>query len=242
MPSFEELNVLYERDYFEPGDRDYSYESQTQETQSCFRKHAQQFLALTQLGARILDVGCATGEFLQELERVSLEGVGIERSIYACENARNKGMSIIHGDVGSSELDEMGFNGIHMSHVLEHLPDLHATMKRISGLLIKPGIVYIEVPYQFDSSLDTTNRLLKRQKKQFSPFSIHHCYFFTPQSISLLLKKHGFEILNLCTYLRCKRAGRRPSLRKHLLSAFLYISDRLFNGGDIISVWARLPG
>ncbi|MEN8128863.1 MAG: class I SAM-dependent methyltransferase [Pseudomonadota bacterium] len=240
QPNPDEIDQLYNECYFESCERDYSYKEQILDTGSCFKGTAKKFKELTSSKGRILDIGCATGEFLSELKKIELSGVGIDVSKYACQIAREKGLLVIHGNMHSTQLDNMKYIGIHISHVLEHLPNLNDALIRIRDIIDNKGVVYIEVPYQFDSILDKTNLALKRQQAKFSPFSVHHTYFFTPYSLKLLLEKHGFDLLSLTTYRSCKREGRPFSFRKLLLLGFLYLSDRVFSRGDIISAWACL--
>lgn len=240
IPSPEYLKHLYDKAYFEPEAIPYSYRDQIEETAPCFSNTAMTFYQKLKTTGPVLDIGCATGDFLLALHKIGLEGVGLELSPYAIEIAHERGLEkIIAGDLFTSVLDNQTFAGIHMSHVLEHLPDIHAAMRRIRTLLQNNGLIYVEVPYQFDSLLDRVNRYLRRGTSVFGPFSIHHCTFFTPKSLHNLLTQHGFEIISLTTYLPCRRSGRASSLRKTLLSTFLWFSDFFFQRGDVISVWAK---
>lgn len=240
IPSAEYLMSLYDKAYFEPDFSDYSYSKQVNETAACFNSTAMTFYQKLKFHGPILDVGCATGDFLLALQNIGLNGFGLELSSYAIRMAHERGLKqIISGDLLAPELDNQTFSGIHMSHVLEHFPDIHAAMARVRILLRKDGLVYIEVPYQFDSLLDQVNRYIRHSSSSFGLFSIHHCTFFTPKSLSSLLARYGFDIISLETYRPCRRAGRAASLRKNLLSGFLWLSDLIFKRGDIISVWAK---
>ena len=240
VPSTEYLKHLYDEAYFESEACSYSYQKQIEQTSACFNNTAIAFYQKLKPQGSLLDVGCATGDFLLALRRIGLEGVGLELSSYAIEIAHKRGLeNIIAGDLFTTDLDNQIFAGIHMSHVLEHLPDIHTVMRRVRNLLRNNGLIYIEVPYQFDSLLDRVNRYFRRGTSSFGPFSIHHCTFFTPKSLCNLLTQHGFEIISLTTYLPCRRTGRASSIRNNLLSTFLWLSDFFFQRGDVISVWAK---
>lgn len=240
IPSPEHLKHLYDKTYFESETFSYSYRKQIEQTSACFEKTAIAFYQKLKPHDSVLDVGCATGDFLLALRKIGLKGVGLELSSYAIEMAHKRGVeNIIAGDLFTSDLNNQIFAGIHMSHVLEHLPDIHAVMQRVRNLLRNHGLIYIEVPYQFDSLLDWTNRYFRRDTSGFGAFSIHHCTFFTPKSLCALLTQYGFEIISLTTHMPCRRAGRSSSLRNNLLSTFLWLSDFFFKRGDVISVWAK---
>lgn len=239
LPSPEQLSQLYEKTYFEPGSDNYSYAAQIHESRDCFRETSLTFQRRLGAGDRVLDIGCATGDFLEEVNRAGLSGIGIEPSSYAATEARKRGLRIIRGDLFTAELAPGSFGGIHMSHVLEHLPNIHETTAQVRALLRTDGWLYVEVPYQFDSLLDKANRILGRSRPELSTFSIHHCTFFTPKSLHALLERHGLEIVSSTTYLPCRRARRPNSLRKLALSSYLWLGSTLFGKGDVISVWAR---
>jgi SAM-dependent methyltransferase len=242
VPLPDYLSRLYDRNYFEPELEAFSYERQVRETSVCFQETAAAFKQRLTGDATVLDVGCATGDFLLALRQAGVDGLGLELSSYGIEKTVDKGLKVVQGDLFASQLDGLSFGGAHLSHVLEHLPDIRGAMARLRSLLKPDGLVYIEVPYQFDGFTDRFDRWLNRGPRQFGSFSIHHCTFFTPASLSTLLMIHGFEMLSLTTYLPCRRAVRKPTLRKSFLCLGLWLSNRILQRGDVISVWAkRLP-
>lgn len=236
-PTSTQIESLYSQDYFEPADTPYSYEAQTQELEPCWEQRAQRFERSLE-HHRILDVGCATGSFVEVAIRQGLEAFGVEPSSYAVDLAQRRGLPVMQGDLFSSGLPHDQFDGIHLSHVLEHLPDLHSSMERLSRLLIPGGLLYVEVPLQFDGVLDLYSRYIRRTVPKFSLFSVHHHYFFSLQTLQLLLERHGFEVEDSGTFLACRRAKRTPSLRKAILQSTLWMADRLVSRGDVIWAWA----
>jgi hypothetical protein len=75
------------------------------------------------------------------------------------------------------------FHYIHTSHWLEHVSDLCRALDKIKSLLVKDGLLFIEVPNCSDDyySLDVGD--------------IPHIHFFTRESLSILLEKYGFQTL-----------------------------------------------
>jgi len=89
---------------------------------------------------------------------------------------------------------ELRFNYIHTSHWLEHVVDLAGTMVRLKGILEPGGFIFVEVPdcpldYFYSDSGD-----------------VPHIHFFTKDSLQLLFKRHGFEVLTIDVYGQSLRA------------------------------------
>ncbi|CAK8711519.1 MAG: 2-polyprenyl-3-methyl-5-hydroxy-6-metoxy-1,4-benzoquinol methylase [Candidatus Electronema aureum] len=229
------IEKIYTKDYFNSEDNNYSDISS--EMSKCFTEDAIKFKELS-LGGQILDIGCATGEFLEAIQSVGLNGVGVDVANYAVDVATRKKLSVIQGDIFYSIFDSKRFDGIHMSHVLEHIPHPNSFLCRTNELLQKNGIVYIEVPLQFDSWLEKISRI-QGKMQSFELYKFHHCSFFTPKSIRLILEKNNFQIISLTTFRSCRRSQRKLSARYFLLTLILWVSDKIYKRGDVISVWAK---
>lgn len=98
--------------------------------------------------SRILDVGCATGGLLAALQvRGYMNACGIDPAP-ACVD---KADQVARGQVWTGTLSQFPadigtFDGILLSHVMEHVRDVRIAMKRLCELLNPGGWVYIEVP------------------------------------------------------------------------------------------------
>lgn len=237
-PASDETSELYtEHGYYERTTDDYSYARQATEMRSCFQERVDRFRE-QQPTLPILDIGCATGELLAVARERGLNAIGVEISGDACKIAADRKLAVIQGTIDTIELPHASMGGMHMSHVLEHLPDPVSALTRARTFLRAGALVYIEVPNQFDGILDLIERF-RGSTRQFGPFSVHHLSFFTPRSLTRILESCGYEVLSLRTHLPCRRAARPPSLRLALLNMLLAAMDRLFRRGDVISVWAR---
>lgn len=97
---------------------------------------------------RLLDVGCATGDFLWAMRRCpGWEVAGVELNPAAAHYARNR----LQLDVRTGTLEAAGFEAgafdvVTMWDVLEHLPDPAATLRLAAQLLRPGGLLVINTP------------------------------------------------------------------------------------------------
>ncbi|MDO8804362.1 MAG: class I SAM-dependent methyltransferase [Elusimicrobiota bacterium] len=149
-------------------------------------------------GARtIMDIGSGRGFMLYYLKKYYgyTRAAGIQISRNAVEFSRNRlGLEIYDKDLLELPLDNARFEVITMWHVLEHLTGPDKYIEKISGLLGERGKLIIEVP-NFNSwtRVFTRGRWLSLDLK-------HHLTFFTPESLTLMLERHGFAVETVHTF------------------------------------------
>jgi SAM-dependent methyltransferase len=80
FPSDDELSSFYNSDYFEDTARGYSYAEQVVEYNPVFAVTAGIFSKYLKASGTVVDVGCATGEFILFLKKEGFHAVGIELS------------------------------------------------------------------------------------------------------------------------------------------------------------------
>lgn len=154
--------------------------------------------------ANLLDIGSATGEFLNIARRSGYRVTGIELSAFAAEQARQRfGLEIFVGALEAYKTD-MSFDVIHLSHVLEHLVDPHRAIDRLKKILSARGVVYVEVPFQWN--LVERLHFLASERRPFNTFSLHHRLFFRPSTLRALFARHGF----VCRHLTLTPPHRYP--------------------------------
>ena len=87
----------------------------------------------------LLDVGCATGDFIASFKVASgWDVTGLEIVPEAAAAARAKGLQIIEKNLEAAELSAESFDVVTMWDVLEHMPD-PAQALRVCLSLLKPG-------------------------------------------------------------------------------------------------------
>jgi 2-polyprenyl-3-methyl-5-hydroxy-6-metoxy-1,4-benzoquinol methylase len=132
-------------------------------------------------GAKILDIGCQTGIFLEALPS-QYEKYGVERSEWAAEYCKK----IINGNISVGRVEDVDypqeyFDLINMSYVVEHLQYPVTTMKKVVGWLKCDGILTISVP-NFSSFCSIIFREFYRLADPRQ-----HIYLTTKRSLTKLL-------------------------------------------------------
>jgi len=143
----------------------------------------------------ILDIGCGPGFFLQRGEERGWQGVGVEPSRQAFVHARSLGCEVhnlfLHQAV--AKLSGRRFNAIHMSEVLEHVPNPKNVCETAYGMLEPGGIMCVVVPNDYNP----LQSILHEQHEYHSYWLAppHHINYFTFDSMTQLLRSVGFSIL-----------------------------------------------
>jgi 2-polyprenyl-3-methyl-5-hydroxy-6-metoxy-1,4-benzoquinol methylase len=132
---------------------------------------------------RALEIGCATGSGLSTLKSEGWKVLGIEPSNTSAKIAKELyDVEVICSPFDKEILRERGpFDLIILSHVLEHLFMPRSILNDVSTLLEKDGAVYIEVPN------------LLRPYVPMGYFTFEHLNYFTPTSLSSLMKLCGYS-------------------------------------------------
>ncbi len=106
--------------------------------------------AVTRLAprGRLLDIGCATGDFLASMrDETSWEVMGLERDSAVAAQARERhGLDVRAADVDEVTFEEGIFDAITLWDVLEHLPSPRETLRRIRPWLKDGGYLVMRVP------------------------------------------------------------------------------------------------
>lgn len=142
----------------------------------------------------ILDIGAATGDFLAIAKKRGLLVSGIELSSYASAKAKAKHGFVFHQTGIADYKGEEKYDLIHMNHVFEHFEVPRQALNRIATLLNPNGLIYVEVPFQFNF-LEVIKYRLTRRRKDFDVFSLHHPIFYTPATLKKIFKDHGFSCI-----------------------------------------------
>ena len=193
-PIPQNLTDLYSQDYFSGAKLGFGYvnyeedKSAMSKTFDIYLKDIEQF---TSSKGRILDIGAATGFFVQLALARNWKASGIEISDYAASIARQKGLDIMTGTLESAGFKPASFDVVTLWDVIEHLPQPNSHLKLVHNILEKGGLIAINTP---DSRSFIAKILGKRWHLLVPP---EHLFYFSYGSLSMLLKNNGFEILHI---------------------------------------------
>ena len=170
------------------------------------RRNAQNYLKLIlkhhPSGRRLLDIGCATGIFMQAAQNRGFTVYGIDASAYAVAQAKKTFPHQVNlGTLTTVKFPSRSFDLITLFDVFEHLHDPEADLSRCHKVLKSGGLLVINT--------GNTNSVLAKLERQNWHFFIppQHLYFYSDINLKQLLKLHGFKVLSIYT------TGKHISLR-----------------------------
>lgn len=189
--------------------------------------------------ARILDIGAANGAFLAGARALGWEIEGVELSQTSSDMAyRHFGINLHTYSLHDAQFPAGWFDAVHMSHVLEHMPDPWATLLEIHRILRPGGVLAIEVPNEFNDLFGTLrSRLLGRHREPYAVPS-PHTHFFTPATLKRLVEDTGFEVCHMETP---RRDATEDSAFPFggLVRRAVFAAERMLKRGPLIEVYAR---
>jgi SAM-dependent methyltransferase len=143
---------------------------------------------------RLLDVGSGPGLFLLAGRARGWTTLGVEPAQQPAAHSRGLGLEIVEEFLTEDLATQLGrFDVVHMSEVLEHIPDPRAFVALAAGMLNPGGLVCIVVPNDYNP----LQRVL-REQDGYAPWWVappHHLNYFTPASLQSLLERSGLEVL-----------------------------------------------
>lgn len=138
---------------------------------------------------RLLDVGCATGLFVDMATSRGWETTGIDVSAFAIQQARRYKGTFLVADLMTVSLPPQSFDVITMFDVIEHVRQPIEVLRRAARLLSNRGLLVVETP--------NVGGLLAWVMGQRWPHyrPPEHLFYFTPASLRLALSQSEFEML-----------------------------------------------
>jgi 2-polyprenyl-3-methyl-5-hydroxy-6-metoxy-1,4-benzoquinol methylase len=251
-PDFEDLALQYEGSYFNcptPTFGGYeNYEADREDILRTFRGRMKLIRPLLGSAApRLLDVGCATGIFLEVAREAGWHGEGVDISAYALARAREKGFEVHRGTLIGANLPESGYDLITMWDLIEHVPDPAAVLSECHRLLRPGGVIAISTP----DAGSLPARILGSRWLGFRSID-EHLYFFSRRSMQAMLEAAGFEVGRIVAvgkYLALARLVERMRFYTRIGALLLRAADRAVprvsvyvNPGDTMVVLATRPG
>jgi 2-polyprenyl-3-methyl-5-hydroxy-6-metoxy-1,4-benzoquinol methylase len=208
-PSPRELGTIYPPDYYA-----YQLLQKRRKSQSAgdsrleqlyrmrnakrFEPYARRLAALGRERYDLLDIGCADGNTL-DMWRDALGGRavthGIEMSREAAEVARAHGHQVTSDRIEDADLPADAFDVVYSFHVIEHVEDPVAFMKKVRHAVRPDGFALIETP-----NVDCLDFRLFRRRHWGGYHFPRHWNLYTPETFGALARRTGFEIADVAYY------------------------------------------
>ena len=150
-----------------------------QETAACVAE------TIADRSARLLDIGCANGGLLKALRDLGYTNLAGMDPSPRCVNATRQlcQCEAFAGFLSSLPAGIGRFDGLMLSHVLEHVQDLAVALSNVRRLMKPGGLAYLEVP---DAA-----RYAECLVAPFQDFNTEHINHFSLHGLRQLCEHHG---------------------------------------------------
>jgi 2-polyprenyl-3-methyl-5-hydroxy-6-metoxy-1,4-benzoquinol methylase len=193
QPVFEDLRLRYDRRYFQ-----YELENEAN------------FFNLMKLGMRdigfynrsidsfennrFLDIGCATGMLISHMKSLGWKSQGVEICRESAEyGIEKRGVDIYIGLLEEAAFPTAHFAVIHLSHLIEHVPDPKGFLGEIYRILSERGEVILTTP-----NVGGFQARLFRQ--DWRSAIADHITLFSKTTLGRMLEGVGFRIRRTVTW------------------------------------------
>ena len=195
-------------------------------------------------GRRLLDVGSHVGILLEIAEDRGWEAWGVEPSLWAAKQARERGLRVITGTLPEACFPERHFHAVTMWDVVEHLLDPKRELEEAHRVLTPGGAIAIH-------TMNVESPFARLMGHRWPWLMEMHLHYFSPESLSRLLQSTGFQVEvleNQGRYLRLEYLLSRlepylgPAARAmRSLARFIGVHARpvAVNLGDLFTIFAR---
>ena len=176
-------------------------------------------------GKKLLDVGCANGQFLEYAGKFAVESTGIDISEEMVNAGKEAGLNCLVKDLFEMEGE---FDLLTYWDVIEHVSNPRQVLEKTRELLAPGGEVVIQTP-----CTGMVSELFGDKWLYYLP--VQHLHLFSQESLFKLLSDTGFSVVSWVRFGSCNPKGSIPDVNKRAMDA---IAKRM-GIGDTIVVRAR---
>jgi teichuronic acid biosynthesis glycosyltransferase TuaH len=132
----------------------------------------------------LLDIGCASGKFLELAEMAGFSATGIDISREAIEIANNKGLIALLSPLEQLKADDEKFQVITAWDLIEHLENLREFLSEVNRILKDGGVFIFSTP-------DAGAKIAEEKKNLWIGYitSLEHVSFFTQDFLNRAFKE-----------------------------------------------------
>lgn len=158
------------------------------------RRTAQAFFALVQQfhpqPARLLDIGCASGVFIEVAARSGWQVTGLEASGWAVTQARQRTpqATLVTGMLEDVPFPAGSFEVITLWDVLEHVRSPREALLRTRDWLTPDGWLFLNIP-------DAHSRSARWLGRRWVLLLREHLWYFSPSTMTRLLQSCDLELV-----------------------------------------------
>lgn len=135
-------------------------------------------------GGKLLDIGCATGKFLELASKAGWEAHGVEISGFAARLARRRGFNVHCGTLETAAYPDGAFDIVTAFDLLEHLPEPRRFLVEVKRIL-KPGGVFIVLT----PNAGAFRALAAGNGWIGYTVSLEHILYFRPRTLKAILRE-----------------------------------------------------
>jgi 2-polyprenyl-3-methyl-5-hydroxy-6-metoxy-1,4-benzoquinol methylase len=144
---------------------------------------------------KLLDIGCASGLFLEAMQSYpgwQVEGVELNQAAAHATSARI-GVPVFAGPFEQAQYADGAFDAITLWDVLEHLHEPLASLREIRRILRPGGVLFVRVP-------NAASYVARMCGRYWSGYDLpRHMTLFTPRTLAQALGQAGFRE-RLCVF------------------------------------------
>jgi 2-polyprenyl-3-methyl-5-hydroxy-6-metoxy-1,4-benzoquinol methylase len=141
----------------------------------------------------LLEIGCATGEFMEEAVASGIQASGVDMSVNYVEHARKKGLNVFCGKIEDIGKENKQYDVVVMFHLVEHILKPFDFLNEVNKTVKKNGLLFIITP----NVNSFTNKLLGYKHSVYH--HPDHYMFYSDKTIENILNKSGFKVVHKMT-------------------------------------------
>jgi 2-polyprenyl-3-methyl-5-hydroxy-6-metoxy-1,4-benzoquinol methylase len=173
-----------------------------------YKKHLVDIANIKPPPAKLLEIGCARGVFLDLARKAGYEVCGTEMNGYAVKYAQDQfGLKVEKNSIEETVLDKGSFGVIVALDVIEHLSDPRRLLEAARDLLLPGGIFLVGTPNS-DSPLyriAEISAMLTKSRYHYPLFrfygrGVEHLNIFNLSNLELLARQCGFTAVKNYPY------------------------------------------